>query len=54
MDDDKKLLEASCLEGLVVGETGSFSGGKAMLSKSLIRFLLMGMTPPLWQKVKGN
>ena len=28
MDEDKRLVQASCYEGLAMGKTGSFSGGQ--------------------------
>ena len=42
MDMDKRLVKASKWEGLAVGESGSFSGGKNMLSKTLIQFSVDG------------
>ena len=41
-------MEASCWERLTEGEIGSVLMSKAMLSKSLINFLLMGgaVVPP--------
>ena len=41
-DKDKRLMEASWWERLTVGETGSWSAGQAMLSKSLIQFSVDG------------
>ena len=38
IDEVWRLVEASWWEGLVVGKTVSCSGGRAMLSKSLINF----------------
>ena len=38
MEKDKRLMEASCLEKLTVGETGSCSDGRDHAHKSLIRF----------------
>ena len=38
MDEDEGLKEASGWEGPAMGKTGSCSGGKAMISKSLIQF----------------
>ena len=37
-DKDRKLMEASCLEKLTVGETGSWSDGRDHAHKSLIQF----------------
>ena len=38
MDKDKRLLEASWWERLAEGETGSYSNGGDMVSKTLIQF----------------
>ena len=42
MDEDEGLKEASGWEGPAMGKTGSCSGGKAMISKSLIQFSVDG------------
>ena len=38
LDEDKRLLEASCWEGLAVGQLGLALVSKAILSKSSIQF----------------
>ena len=44
MDKDKSLVEALWWEGVAVGESGCFSDGCAMLSKSLIQFYIIGQS----------
>ena len=55
-DKDKRLMEAFWWERLTEGETGSYSDGLAMLSKSLIQFSVegWGSVPSLLFDLKPN
>ena len=55
-DKDKKLMESSWWERLTVGETGSCSEGRGMLSKSLIQFYIdgWGCVPSLLFDLRPN
>ena len=56
MGKDKRLVEASCWEGLAVAESGSCSEGQGMLSKYLIQFSVNGWgvcsLPVVWPEAK--
>ena len=42
MDEDKRLVEVSSLEGLDVGKSSVALIGKAMLRKSIVQFFVDG------------